>query len=131
VQNEVRRDMLGAATATLTFSRNIGGMLGVSVMGAILTASVTSQLLAATLTPHRYRFLHCSGEGRKCAWREWDRRDRGNWRRDRQRLYCGVRGIGPSALLVTLLAPGHVIGARGSVGQAADRSVAEPEPSEG
>lgn len=51
VQNEVRRDMLGAATATLTFSRNIGGTLGVSVMGAILTASVTSQLLARSIDP--------------------------------------------------------------------------------
>lgn len=51
VQNEVRRDMLGAATATLQFSRSIGGMLGVSVMGAILAATVSANLLADGIDP--------------------------------------------------------------------------------
>lgn len=51
VQNEVRREMLGAATATLQFSRNIGGTLGVSVMGAILATSATANLLARGIDP--------------------------------------------------------------------------------
>lgn len=51
VQNEVRRDMLGAATATLQFSRNIGGMFGVSVMGAILAVRVSANLIARGIDP--------------------------------------------------------------------------------
>jgi EmrB/QacA subfamily drug resistance transporter len=51
VQNTVRRDMLGTATSTVTFSRNIGGTLGVSVMGAILANRVASNLLAAGIDP--------------------------------------------------------------------------------
>jgi EmrB/QacA subfamily drug resistance transporter len=51
VQNEVRRDMLGAATATLQFSRNIGGMLGVSVMGAILATQASANLFARGIDP--------------------------------------------------------------------------------
>lgn len=52
VQNEVRRDMLGAATATVTFSRNIGGTLGVSVMGAILASRAAANLLAQGIDPN-------------------------------------------------------------------------------
>ncbi len=44
VQSAVRRDKLGTATSTLTFSRNIGGTLGVSVMGVILGAGVSAAL---------------------------------------------------------------------------------------
>jgi EmrB/QacA subfamily drug resistance transporter len=51
VQNAVRREVLGTATSTLTFSRNIGGTLGVSVMGAILAARVTANLLSAGIDP--------------------------------------------------------------------------------
>lgn len=51
VQNTVRRDALGTATSTLTFSRNIGGTVGVSVMGAILASRVAANLLSAGLDP--------------------------------------------------------------------------------
>lgn len=51
VQNKVRREMLGAATATLQFSRNIGGTLGVSVMGAVLASRTTANLLARGIDP--------------------------------------------------------------------------------
>jgi EmrB/QacA subfamily drug resistance transporter len=51
VQNTVRRDMLGTATSTVTFSRNIGGTLGVSVMGAILANRVAANLLASGIDP--------------------------------------------------------------------------------
>lgn len=47
VQSSVERRHLGAATATVQFSRTIGGTLGVSVMGAALALRLTSGLRAA------------------------------------------------------------------------------------
>jgi EmrB/QacA subfamily drug resistance transporter len=49
VQTSVERRQLGTATSTLQFSRSIGGTLGVSVMGAALSARLTSNLLGAHL----------------------------------------------------------------------------------
>ena len=49
VQTSVERRQLGTATSTLQFSRSIGGTLGVSVMGAALSARLTSNLLASNL----------------------------------------------------------------------------------
>jgi EmrB/QacA subfamily drug resistance transporter len=51
VQSTVPRSSLGAATSTLQFSRSIGGTLGVSVMGAALSARVAAGLAAAGLDP--------------------------------------------------------------------------------
>jgi hypothetical protein len=42
---------MGAATSTLQFSRNIGGTLGVSVMGAVLSTRLASSLTAAGIDP--------------------------------------------------------------------------------
>ena len=47
VQNGVDRRNLGTATATLQFSRVIGGALGVSVMGLILSLRLAANLKAA------------------------------------------------------------------------------------
>ncbi len=47
VQTIVRRRDLGTATSTLQFSRSIGGTIGVSVMGAFLSARLASLLLQA------------------------------------------------------------------------------------
>jgi hypothetical protein len=47
VQSSVERRLLGTATATVQFSRSIGGTLGVSIMGLILTASLAANLAAA------------------------------------------------------------------------------------
>jgi EmrB/QacA subfamily drug resistance transporter len=47
VQSAVSRDRLGTATSTLTFSRNIGGTLGVSIMGVILSAGLAVALAAS------------------------------------------------------------------------------------
>jgi hypothetical protein len=44
VQNAVRRDELGIATAALQFSRSIGGTVGVSLMGAIMAGRLVSGL---------------------------------------------------------------------------------------
>jgi MFS family permease len=49
VQTSVRRRQLGTATSTLQFSRSIGGTLGVSVMGAALSARLASNLVASGL----------------------------------------------------------------------------------
>jgi EmrB/QacA subfamily drug resistance transporter len=44
VQTNVERRQLGTATSTMQFSRSIGGTLGVSVMGAALSARLASNL---------------------------------------------------------------------------------------
>lgn len=49
VQTSVQRRQLGTATSTLQFSRSIGGTLGVSVMGAALSARLASNLIASHL----------------------------------------------------------------------------------
>jgi MFS family permease len=51
VQTTVERRHLGTATSTIQFSRSIGGTLGVSVMGAALSARLASNLSAAGLDP--------------------------------------------------------------------------------
>jgi EmrB/QacA subfamily drug resistance transporter len=51
VQSTVPRSALGSATSTLQFSRSIGGTLGVSVMGAALSARLAAGLVAAGLDP--------------------------------------------------------------------------------
>ena len=50
VQTTVERRYLGTATSTMQFSRSIGGTLGVSVMGAALSARLISNLSASGLS---------------------------------------------------------------------------------
>lgn len=45
VQNTVPRSDLGAATATVSFFRSLGGAIGVSALGAVLASRVSSQVL--------------------------------------------------------------------------------------
>src|SRR5262245_53744482 len=47
VQQAVPRTQLGTATSLNQFSRSIGGALGVALMGAFLTAGLSTQLHAA------------------------------------------------------------------------------------
>lgn len=49
VQTTVEKRQLGTATSTMQFSRSIGGTLGVSVMGAALSARLASNLAASGL----------------------------------------------------------------------------------
>jgi EmrB/QacA subfamily drug resistance transporter len=49
VQTSVQRRQLGTATSMLQFSRSMGGTLGVSVMGAALSAHLASNLSASGL----------------------------------------------------------------------------------
>jgi MFS family permease len=51
VQTKVERRQLGTATSTMQFSRSMGGTLGVSVMGAALSARLASNLSASGLDP--------------------------------------------------------------------------------
>jgi len=51
VQTTVERRQLGTATSTMQFSRSIGGTIGVSVMGAALSARLASNLNASGLDP--------------------------------------------------------------------------------
>ncbi len=51
VQSTVRKRDMGTATATLQFSRNIGGTIGVSVMGAVLASRLATSLSAAGVDP--------------------------------------------------------------------------------
>jgi EmrB/QacA subfamily drug resistance transporter len=51
VQSTVRKQDLGAATSTVQFSRSIGGTLGVSVLGAVLSSGLASRLLTAGIDP--------------------------------------------------------------------------------
>lgn len=57
VQSSVTRRQLGTATSTLQFSRSMGGTLGVSVMGAALSARLASNLAEARLDPDMVRQL--------------------------------------------------------------------------
>lgn len=51
VQTAVARGDLGAATSTLQFARSIGGAVGVSIMGAILSLRLGASLRAAGVEP--------------------------------------------------------------------------------
>ncbi len=51
VQTTVSRQSLGTATATVQFSRSIGGTVGVSVMGVILAARLVNGIASAGLNP--------------------------------------------------------------------------------
>jgi EmrB/QacA subfamily drug resistance transporter len=51
VQSWVPRQSLGTATATVQFSRSIGGAIGVSVMGVVLAFQLAAGLTAAGINP--------------------------------------------------------------------------------
>lgn len=109
VQSSVSRSQLGSATATLQFSRTIGGTLGVAVLGMLLSSQLVAALAAAGLSPEAVPIDALIGEGGAGA-----------------AIADGARGalaiaightfwltlaIAVLALLVTLLAP------RGSMGE--------------
>ncbi|MEF3273490.1 MAG: MFS transporter [Chloroflexus sp.] len=51
VQSTVARNVLGAATATLQFSRTIGGTIGVAALGTLLTNRLAAELAIRGLRP--------------------------------------------------------------------------------
>lgn len=52
VQSSVPRQSLGTATATVQFSRSIGGTIGVSVMGVVLALRLAEGLAGAGIDPN-------------------------------------------------------------------------------
>jgi MFS family permease len=63
VQSTVEKSNLGAATATLQFSRTIGGTFGVAVLGALLSARIAASLLGLGLDPADVPLDSLLGEG--------------------------------------------------------------------
>ncbi|MFV9504077.1 MAG: MDR family MFS transporter [Oscillochloridaceae bacterium umkhey_bin13] len=63
VQSSVDRREMGAATATLQFSRTIGGTFGVAVLGALLSSQLVLALSAAGLSPDAVPLDALIGEG--------------------------------------------------------------------
>lgn len=51
VQNAVQPNILGVATATSTLFRNLGGTIGIAVMGTLMNSTLTSKLTAAMTSP--------------------------------------------------------------------------------
>lgn len=49
VQNAVRYELLGVATSGVTLFRSVGGSLGTAILGAVFTASLTSNLKSGGL----------------------------------------------------------------------------------
>jgi predicted MFS family arabinose efflux permease len=56
VQTTVARQSLGTATATVQFSRSIGGTVGTSVMGVILASRLATALTSVGLDPKKISF---------------------------------------------------------------------------
>lgn len=63
VQASVSRTQMGAATASIQFSRQIGGTIGVAVLGVVLATQLTSSLAAAGLAPDAIPIDALLGEG--------------------------------------------------------------------
>ena len=51
VQSSVKKSDLGVATSTVQFSRSIGGTIGVSVLGVVLSSRLAQHLIAAGVDP--------------------------------------------------------------------------------
>jgi MFS family permease len=124
VQSTVERRKLGTATSMLTFSRSLGGALGIGVMGALLSAGFAASLASAGVDPSTVSLDglidRAAGQGALDA-------------SVRAALSAGVRNVFVVAfvaaalgLAVTVLAP------RGRIGEHASRRAAEdaaPRPS--
>jgi hypothetical protein len=123
VQNTVRRDALGTATSTITFSRNIGGTLGVSVMGAILANQVTANLIGAGINPAEVE-LSALLSGHSAAVAAAAPGAVGAIGAAVGSVFVAALVAAILALLVTLAAPGERIAER------AQPAVAEPDPVE-
>ena len=54
IQTFVAKQDLGVATSTIEFSRNIGGTLGVSVLGVILSTRLSALLTQVVKTQKPY-----------------------------------------------------------------------------
>ena len=117
IQNEVRRDMMGAATATLQFSRNIGGAVGVSVMGAILAASTAANMLARGIDPASVSLSALIGGADLAALGARGTAVENAIAGAMASVFMAALVAAILALLVTLLSPKERIGQRSQVAQ--------------
>lgn len=109
VQSSVARSQLGSATATLQFSRTIGGTLGVAVLGMLLSSQLVAALTAAGLSPAAVPIDALIGEGGAGA--AIADGARGALAVAISHTFWLTLAVAVLALLVTLLAP------RGSMGE--------------
>jgi EmrB/QacA subfamily drug resistance transporter len=61
VQNSVPFSQMGAASALIAFFRSLGGAIGVSALGAVLSAKVTSSITAGLAAAHIHAGALASG----------------------------------------------------------------------
>ncbi len=122
VQSTVERSKLGTATSTLQFSRSIGGAFGIGIMGAILSAIVVTNLVAAGLDASTSLNSLIDSPGSDPAVQAMLR----------DALSAGIRGVfivgfiaSALGLLVTLLAPRGQI-AQMSAERRRDEGVTQP-----
>jgi EmrB/QacA subfamily drug resistance transporter len=120
VQSTVERRNLGAATATLQFSRTIGGTFGVAVLGALLSARLAAALVSAGLDPAFVNIDALLGEGAGEA-AALGAQARVALASAMAQMFATTTVVAALAFGVTLLAP------RISLGGAADRRGSQDE----
>jgi EmrB/QacA subfamily drug resistance transporter len=118
VQSSVTRSELGSATATLQFSRTIGGTFGVAVLGALLASSLTAALAAAGLDAQSVPIGALLGQGGAGGVALADGA-RAALATALAHTFGSTLGVSVLALAVTFLAP------RGSAAQLQARRAAE------
>jgi EmrB/QacA subfamily drug resistance transporter len=105
VQSSVARQNLGAATATLTFSRTIGGTFGVAVLGALLGARLSAALSAAGLDPAAVNLDALLGEGGSASAVALGEQARVALATAMSQMFSTTLVVAALAFAVTLLAP--------------------------
>ena len=125
VQSSVQREKLGTATSTLQFSRSIGGTLGVSLMGALLSARLSSGLLAAGLDPASVSLNQLLDPIAR-AGASIDAAVQSVLANAIQGVFWIALGSAALGLLVTTLAPAGRVGQLASQRQQADSELAAP-----
>nr|WP_255603326.1 MDR family MFS transporter [Oscillochloris sp. ZM17-4] len=116
VQSSVARTDLGSATATVQFSRTIGGTFGVAVLGVILATSLTAALQASGIAPDSVPLGDLLGGGGAAS---LEGGARAALATALSHTFGSTLWIAIMALAVTFLAP------RGNVGDLRSRRAAE------
>jgi hypothetical protein len=123
VQSTVAKANLGAATATLQFSRTIGGTFGVAVLGALLSARIAAALVGAGLDPATVPLDALLAEGAGAAV-ELGEQARLALSAAMAEMFASTLVVAALAFGVTLLAPGVDLGNAGARREAQEEAVA-------
>jgi MFS family permease len=127
VQSTVEKRNLGAATATLQFSRTIGGTFGVAVLGALLSARLAAALLGAGLDPATVNIDALLGEGAADTAALGDQA-RVALASAMAQMFATTTVVAALAFGVTFLAPRISLG--GAAGRRGSQDEAEPQRQE-